>query len=69
MKASIRYVNDSAAVFIPTDLLDQIGLEVGDEAEINIEHGCLVIKKESVPSYTLDELLKQCDESSFLPVE
>ena len=46
---------------IPPALLDVLELRAGARVDIGIEKGRLVVAPRTRPSYTLDELLGQCD--------
>lgn len=46
---------------VPPALLDVLGLEPGARVGIAVEKGSLVVRPERRPSYTLAELLAQCD--------
>ncbi len=49
---------------VPPALLDILELRAGARADIAIEEGRLVLAPRTRPSYTLDELLAQCDETA-----
>ena len=38
-------------------------LGAGASVEIEVDEGCLIIKPHTRPSYSLQELLEQCDET------
>ena len=44
-------------------LLDLLKLRAGARVDIDVENGRLVIQPKPRPSYSLDELLAQCDET------
>ena len=46
---------------VPPALLDLLQLSAGATVGLAIDHGCLVVNPRPRPSYTLDELLAQCD--------
>ena len=46
---------------IPPALLDVLHLEVGATVGISVDGKCLTVQPQTGPSYTLDELLAQCD--------
>ena len=48
---------------VPPAVLDLLELRVGAKVDIDVENGRLVIEPRLRPSYSLDELLAQCDES------
>ena len=49
---------------VPPALLDILELRAGARADIAIEEGRLVLAPRTRPSYTLDELLAECDETA-----
>ncbi len=49
---------------VPSVMLDVQDLRAGAKADIGIDEGRLVVTPVTVPSYTLDELPSQCDETS-----
>jgi len=54
---------------VPPAVLDLLELRVGTKVDIDVENGRLVIEPRLRPSYSLDELLAQCDESAALSTE
>ena len=54
---------------VPPAVLDLLELRVGAKVDIAVENGRLIIEPRLRPSYSLDELLAQCDESSALSSE
>ena len=58
---NLRKVGGSVMLAVPPALLDVLGLEPGARVGIAVEKGSLVVKPERRPSYTLAELLAQCD--------
>ena len=44
-------------------LLDLLSLRVGAKVDIGVENGRLVVEARKRPSYSLDELLAQCEET------
>ena len=51
---------------LPPVLVKQLNLQVNDRVEIDVENGRIIIEPRRHPSYTLDELLAQCDEKDFV---
>ena len=49
---------------VPPALLDLLKLTAGTTVGIAVDHGRLVINPNPKPSYVLDELLAQCDQSA-----
>ena len=47
MKVSIVAIGNSRGVRLPKAVLEQVGL--GDEAELSVENGCIVISPERAP--------------------
>ena len=54
---------------VPPAVLDLLELRVGAKVDIDVENGRLIIEPRLRPSYSLDELLAQCDESAALSSE
>ena len=58
MRSSISKWGNSAAVRIPQHLLEQSGLRLKDEVEIEVEDQAMIIRPaRAQPSYSLDALL------------
>ena len=47
---------------VPRAVLDLLELRVGAKVDIGVENGRLIIEPRLRPSYSLNELLAQCDE-------
>jgi len=60
---SLRKVGGSVVLAVPPALLDLLNLGIGAKVDIGIEGGRLIVAPRTHPSYSLDELLAQCDES------
>ena len=60
-RTNLRKVGGSVMLAVPPALLDILQLRPGAEVGIAVESGLLVIKPQTRPRYTLDELLAQCD--------
>ena len=58
---NLRKVGGSVMLAVPPALLDILELRAGAKVEIGVEGGRLVVAPRTRPSYTLDELLAQCD--------
>ncbi len=58
----LRKVGGSVMLAVPATLLEVLKLGVG--AKVNIEDGCSVVVPESRPSYSLEEILAQCDDTA-----
>jgi antitoxin ChpS len=66
---SIRKVGGSLMLALPPALLDVLDLRVGAKVGVTVENGRLVAEPRRQPSYTLDELLAQCDPDAPLSPE
>ncbi len=62
---SLRKIDGSVMLVVPPALLDLLNLGIGARVDIGIEDGRLIVAPRARPSYSLDELLAQCDE--FVP--
>ena len=58
---NLRKVGGSVMLAVPPALLDVLELGAGARVEIGIEEGRLIIAPRTRPSYSLEELLAQCD--------
>jgi len=59
----LRKVGGSVMLALPPALLNTMKLGAGASVEIEVDEGCLIIKPHTRPSYSLQELLEQCDET------
>ena len=66
---SLRKVGGSVMLAVPPAILDLLHLQVGDEVDLEVEHGHLLVEPRRKPRYTLEELLNQCDPSAPLSEE
>ena len=66
---NLRKVGGSVMLAVPPALLDLLELGVGARVDIAVENGRLVVAPRKRPSYSLDELLAQCDEAAALSDE
>ena len=57
MRTTIKKWGNSFAIFIPDELADEIGLDVGSEVEIRVVKCELRIRKRRRKRYDVDELL------------
>lgn len=65
MRSSVSKWGNSAAVRIPQHLLEQSGLRLKDEVEIEVEDRTLMIRPaRTQPSYSLDALLEGITEEN-----
>ena len=62
--ANLRRVGGSVMLAVPPALLDLLKLQAGARVGIGIEDGRLIVAPRTRPSYSLDELLAQCDETA-----
>ena len=60
---NLRKVGGSIMLAVPPALLDRLKLRAGAKVELDVENGRLVIKPKARPSYSLNELLAQCDDT------
>ena len=60
----LRKVGGSVMLALPPALLNTIKVGAGASVDIEVEKGCLIIKPMTGPSYSLQELLDQCDETA-----
>ena len=60
---NLRKVGGSIMLAVPPALLDLLNLRPGAKVDIDVENGRLVIEPKARPSYSLDELLAQCEET------
>ena len=61
---NLRRVGGSVMLAVPPALLDLLKLGAGAKVDIGIENGRLIVAPRTRPSYSLDELLAQCDENA-----
>ena len=61
---NLRRVGGSVMLAVPPALLDLLKLQAGARVDIGIEDGRLVVAPRTRPSYSLAELLAQCDETA-----
>ncbi len=61
---NLRKVGGSVMLAVPPALLDVLELRAGARVDMGIEEGRLIVAPRTRPSYTLDELLAQCDETA-----
>ncbi len=57
-------VGGSVMLAVPPALLDVLNARAGTRVDIGIEGGRLIVAPRTRPSYTLDELLAQGDETA-----
>ena len=59
----LRNVGGSVMLAVPPALLDLLKLGAGAKVDIGVENGRMIVVPKTRPSYSLEELLAQCDES------
>ena len=68
MELSIQKWGNSAAVRLPTELLAMLKVSLGDKLSVNVlPEGVLL--KAARPSYSLAELVAQCDTTAPEPAD
>ena len=60
---SLRKVGGSIMLAVPPALLEPLKLRAGARVNISVEGERLIVAPMTRPSYSLDELLAQCDET------
>ncbi|WP_306394193.1 AbrB/MazE/SpoVT family DNA-binding domain-containing protein [Telluria beijingensis] len=68
MELSIQKWGNSAALRLPSALLSQLGVELGDKLEANMRPEGLVLRP-ARKTYSLAELMAQCDLSVAPPAD
>ena len=61
---NLRKVGGSVMLALPPALLDLLRLGAGVSVDIAVEDGRLIVAPRTRPSYSLEELLAQCDETA-----
>ena len=61
---SLRKVGGSVMLAVPPALLDLLEIGVGARVQIGVDNGRLIVEPKTRPSYSLDELLAQCEEGA-----
>ena len=65
--SNLRKVGGSVMLAVPPAILEMVQLQSGSAVNISVENGRLIIDPKPSRSYTLQELLDQCDASATLP--
>ena len=60
----LRKVGGSIMLALPPAFLNLLKVGAGASVAIEVDKGCLIIKPHARPSYSLQELLDQCDEAA-----
>jgi antitoxin ChpS len=58
---TLRKLGSCVMLAVPAALLDALGLTAGARVVLTVENGRLVVHATGRPTYTLEELLAQCD--------
>ena len=61
---NLRRVGGSIMLAVPPALLDLLEIGAGARVQIGVDNGRLIVEPRRRPSYSLDELLAQCDEAA-----
>lgn len=61
---ALRKVGGSTMVAVPRAFLDQLEMKVGSTVEVEVSHGCIMVKPKARKSYKLEDLLAKCDSSA-----
>lgn len=68
MKLTVQKWGNSAAIRLPAQLISQLNISLGDQLTINIHpEGALL--KPARKTYTLSELVAQCDRNAPPPAD
>ncbi len=59
--AKLRTVGGSVMFAIPKSMLEGLGLKANQQVGVSISDGRMIIEPKAKRSYTLGELLEQCD--------
>lgn len=68
MELSVQKWGNSAAVRLPTELLGMLKVTLGDKLSVNIQPEGVLLKA-ARPSFSLAELVAQCDLSAPEPAD
>jgi antitoxin ChpS len=68
MELSIQKWGNSAAVRLPTELLRMLKVTLGDKLSVNVQPEGVLLKA-ARPSYSLADLVAQCDLSAPEPAD
>ena len=64
---NLRRVGGSVMLAVPPAILDQLHLKAGSTVGLAVDGDRLILRPQSKPHYTLDELLAKCDPSAPMP--
>jgi len=65
----LRKVGGSVMLALPPALLDMVELAAGQQVEVSVNEGRIVVQSRRRPRYTLAELLSRCDRRAPLSDE
>jgi antitoxin ChpS len=65
----LRKIEGATVVTLPDALLSEIGLEADARVDVQVQHGRLVIAPVTRKTYTLEQLMAQCDLSQPMTPE
>ena len=68
MELSVQKWGNSAAVRLPTELLGILKVTLGDKLSVNVQRDGVLLKA-ARPSYSLADLVAQCDLSAPEPAD
>lgn len=63
--ATLRTLGGSVVITVPKQILRLMDLEVGNQVELTLENGKLIVAPKPKPHYSLLELLAQCNEENM----
>lgn len=66
MELSVQKWGNSAAVRLPTELLGMLKVTLGDKLSVNVQPDGVLLKA-ARPSYSLLDLVAQCDQKAPQP--
>jgi antitoxin ChpS len=68
MELSVQKWGNSAAVRLPTELLGMLNVALGDKLTVNVQTDGVLLKAKR-PTYSLADLVAQCDQAAPEPVD
>ena len=68
MELSIQKWGNSAAVRLPTELLRQLKVALGDKLSVDVRPEGVMLKAKR-PTYALADLIAQCDSKAPVPAD
>jgi len=67
--SKLRKVGGSVMLSIPPGVLQTLSLNVDDQVELTIDQNALIMTPQKIKTYSLDELLRQCDVNSSMRLD